>query len=374
MSQGSGWRSPTTTYRAARGSGAGGAGHAPRIPGRPIYTTLYDPDGPPQVPGGHHHHLSAQPGGVCGVATGGRCRFFPGLLLDARARGRRCSCPRAAGRTASAPTASARCTATRRARWVYLLEQYLGSAPSSSPTGWAMLLARPLLERWDRRAMSSVQRMVANSTVVGDRIKRSATGGTWRSSTRRTACRTAGDRGRAADGGFRRGRRECFLSVSRLLPYKTWTGHGGAARPPDRRLVLVGAGSLEHQLRQLCRRTCSCSDPRHPGPAPAGRWPWWRRPTRTSVSPPGGLRLRTAHPGPARRRLPGHRGARHDGSVSSRSPPRRPSAGCWTVSAPTTGTSRPSGPTPAASRRARFVARLHQVVAARADDAARSHP
>lgn len=223
------------------------------FPDAPIYTTLYDPEGTypefrdatiitsplNRIGALRRHHRWALPllpfaasgmsvpADVVLVSTSGWAHGF-------RTRGERevyCHTP---------------------ARWVYLLEQYLGGAPTRSLMGWGMLALRPLLERWDRRAMARVQHMVANSTVVRDRIKEvygrdvEIVHPPHQMHEDSSAEPVPQLTGFAEEGGY-------FLSVSRLLPYKNVDRVMEAfARRPDRRLVLVGTGPLEHQLRQRC--------------------------------------------------------------------------------------------------------------------------
>ncbi|MDO4919673.1 glycosyltransferase [Kocuria sp.] len=223
------------------------------FPEAPIYTTLYDPEGTyPEFRDAtiitsplnrvallRHHHRWALPllpfaasamrvpADVVLVSTSG---WAHGFRTDG-VRQVYCHTP---------------------ARWVYLLEQYLGAAPSSSPMGWAMLCARPLLERWDRRAMGAVKHMVANSTVVRDRIKEVyGRDVEIEHPPHRMQDDTRTEPVPAMAGFARDG--EYFLSVSRLLPYKNVDRVMEAfRRRPERRLVLVGTGPLEQQLRQQC--------------------------------------------------------------------------------------------------------------------------
>ena len=223
------------------------------FPDAPIYTTLYDPDGTyPEFRDAtiitsplnrigvlrRHHRwalpllpfassLMTVPADVVLVSTSG---WAHGFRTDG-VRQVYCHTP---------------------ARWVYLLEQYLGAAPSSSPMGWAMLLARPWLERWDRRAMARVEHMVANSTVVRDRIKEVyGRDVAIEHPPHRMQDSTEAQPVPELDGFARDG--EYFLTVSRLLPYKNVDRVFEAFRQrPDLRLVLVGTGPLEHQLRQAC--------------------------------------------------------------------------------------------------------------------------
>ena len=58
------------------------------------------------------------------------------------------------------------------ARFLYLTDEYLGGRWWRKPTGWALMVLRPMLRRWDRRAARSADAYLCNSTLVRDRIKR----------------------------------------------------------------------------------------------------------------------------------------------------------------------------------------------------------
>ncbi|WP_310793828.1 glycosyltransferase, partial [Kocuria rhizophila] len=348
------------------------------FPDAPIYTTLYDPDG--TYPEFREATIITSPLNRVGVLRRHHRWALPFLPLAS-------SWMRVPADVVLVSTSGwahgFRTDGVREvychtpARWVYLLEQYLGSAPSSSPTGWAMLLARPLLECWDRRAMSSVQHMVANSTVVRDRIKEvygrdveiEHPPHRMQDSTETEAVPQMA--GFAGDG-------EYFLSVSRLLPYKNVDRVMEALRVrPDRRLVLVGTGPLEHQLRQLCPENVlmlsDLSDAQMRGlyrgamaVVAASHEDFGITPLegfafgRPTLALRGGGYLDTV--------VPGMTGAFFEeptpeaiGRVLDRF-----RSDDWDEQAIRDHARRFSED--------RFVARLHQVVAARADDAARSHP
>ena len=57
------------------------------------------------------------------------------------------------------------------ARWVYLLEDYLGEEGQKSMKGRVARVLRPWLRAWDRAAQRRRTRYVANSTVVKERIE-----------------------------------------------------------------------------------------------------------------------------------------------------------------------------------------------------------
>lgn len=56
------------------------------------------------------------------------------------------------------------------ARFLYLVEDYLGGPASKSPVGWALSALRPPLIKWDQAAARSADRYLANSSVVKQRI------------------------------------------------------------------------------------------------------------------------------------------------------------------------------------------------------------
>lgn len=140
------------------------------------------------------------------------------------------------------------------ARWLYLPEDYLGSASWWSPVRLALAVLGPLLRRWDRRAARSATRYLANSTVVRERIAdvygidaptlfppfspAVAEGPTT------PAPGLVGWSGPDGDEGGH------LLVVSRLQPYKHVDRVIEAVRQmPGTRLLIVGAGPLEAQLR-----------------------------------------------------------------------------------------------------------------------------
>ncbi|WP_052206884.1 glycosyltransferase [Sinomonas humi] len=133
------------------------------------------------------------------------------------------------------------------ARWLYLAEQYLGSAGLRSVQGAGLAALKPHLVRWDRRAAWSAERYLANSTVVRERIARvygveadilhpphsvDVTG-------RRDPVPELEDF--VGDGGH-------FLIVSRLLPYKNVDQAIEAFRGLGERLLVVGTGPLARAL------------------------------------------------------------------------------------------------------------------------------
>ena len=145
-----------------------------------------------------------------------------------------------------------RFTGDTPARWVHLLEDYVGGPWWSSPKGIVARALRPVLEPWDQRAQRRHDVYVGNSTEVQRRISRvydrddvklvfpphsiDAGGGAVEP--------IAGAERLAQQGGF-------LLSVARLLPYKNVDAVIGAAQELDLPLLVIGRGPEEQRLRSL---------------------------------------------------------------------------------------------------------------------------
>lgn len=134
------------------------------------------------------------------------------------------------------------------ARWLYQAETYLGGEASGSVKGRVLGALTPWLRRWDQRAAASADRYLVNSNVVRGHVREaygvdadvlappfgvSADG-------RQDPVSELGD---WAHEGY-------HLVVSRLLPYKNVDRAIEAFRTLPERLVVVGHGPLEEQLRQ----------------------------------------------------------------------------------------------------------------------------
>lgn len=142
------------------------------------------------------------------------------------------------------------------ARWLYQTETYLGGPASRSPRGLALLALRPALAWWDRRAALRADQYVANSRVVRDRIR--ATYGieadvvpppygvdpTQEAAPVAALADWVGGAGESEEGPG-----AWHLIVSRLLPYKNVREAVAAFRELPERLVIVGSGPLEGELR-----------------------------------------------------------------------------------------------------------------------------
>ncbi|MGB2978504.1 MAG: glycosyltransferase [Propionicimonas sp.] len=132
------------------------------------------------------------------------------------------------------------------ARFLYLVEDYLGGPWWRSPMGWGLTALRPALMRWDRRAAASADRYLCNSKVVQQRIKEvygiDATVVHPPHGLDPTASQEPVDA--VADWeGF-------YLVVSRLMPYKNVDVVVDAFRDlPAERLAVIGRGPLAAQLR-----------------------------------------------------------------------------------------------------------------------------
>ncbi|MDN5655146.1 MAG: glycosyltransferase [Kocuria sp.] len=133
------------------------------------------------------------------------------------------------------------------ARWLYLSDQYMGEGAAARAVGLFLRVLKPSLIRWDKWAARRLdQPYIANSTVVRDRI-RAAYGVVAPvvhppQSVDSQEAQTPVPGFDAEDGGF-------FLVVSRLLPYKNVHRVIEAVRGTHHRLVVVGTGPLEQELR-----------------------------------------------------------------------------------------------------------------------------
>lgn len=136
------------------------------------------------------------------------------------------------------------------ARWIYQTETYLGSRPSSTWRGRALLAMRPLLRHWDQRQAARADRYLAISRVVRDRILevygRDSEVLPAPHNTDPSATQAPVDELKDwANGGY-------HLVVSRLLPYKNVDAAVAAfSELPSERLVVVGRGPEKARLRRL---------------------------------------------------------------------------------------------------------------------------
>lgn len=131
------------------------------------------------------------------------------------------------------------------ARFLYLIDEYLGKSWWRGPMGWGLMAMRPFLVGWDQRAAASGDVYLCNSTMVAERIRR-----VYGFEARVVPPPAALDpTGEQADLPELDGWDSHHLLVSRLLPYKNVDAAIEAFRSmPDQRLLVVGRGPLRDQL------------------------------------------------------------------------------------------------------------------------------
>lgn len=133
------------------------------------------------------------------------------------------------------------------ARWLYQTDAYLGADANTSFKGRVVTALKPWLTRWDSKAAGTADRYLTNSTVVRERV-REAYGIAADVLAPPVGVDPDGPQAEipelanwAADG--------YHLVVSRLLPYKNVDQVIEAFRGLDERLVVIGHGPLEYELR-----------------------------------------------------------------------------------------------------------------------------
>ncbi len=150
------------------------------------------------------------------------------------------------------------------ARYLYLQEQYLGSAGHLSPAVLGVKALSPYLRRWDRRASATVDTYVSNSTVVRERV-REIYGRESQLIFPPHSVDVSGPRSPRPELEEFVGLGGHLLLVSRLLPYKNVDkAIRAAAGLPLERLVIVGDGpereSLKASLPSNVRMVSGISD------------------------------------------------------------------------------------------------------------------
>lgn len=131
------------------------------------------------------------------------------------------------------------------ARFLYLVDEYLGRPWWHSPTGWALMALRPALVRWDKRAAKSAAVYLCNSWVVQQRI-RNVYGIEAKVLPPPAALDPSGPQ---EDVPELSGWDSHHLLVSRLMPYKNVDAAIEAFRAmPDQHLLVVGRGPLRDKL------------------------------------------------------------------------------------------------------------------------------
>lgn len=130
------------------------------------------------------------------------------------------------------------------ARFLYLIEDYLGGPWWRSPVGWALMAMRPLLVAWDQRAAKSADAYLANSSVVAERIK------TVYGIDADVVFPPHAIDPSGAQEPISGAERPFHLVVSRLMPYKNVDVVIEAFRAmPQRHLLIIGRGPLGEELR-----------------------------------------------------------------------------------------------------------------------------
>ncbi len=130
------------------------------------------------------------------------------------------------------------------ARWLYSSDEFFATASTKTRIAGAAL--RPLLLRWDRRAVRSVDRFLANSTETRERLRR-AYGVEAEILTPPTMIDPSAARHPVAgiEPGY-------VLCVARFVAYKNADAVVRAfATRRDDRLVVVGSGPEEDRLRAI---------------------------------------------------------------------------------------------------------------------------
>ncbi|MCV7506505.1 glycosyltransferase [Micrococcus luteus] len=220
-------------------------------PDAPIYTTFYDPEGTfPEFKGAH---IITSPLNRVGLLRKDPRRALP--LLPLASTLMHVKEPVAVVSTSGWAHGFRYDGATlvychTPARWVYLLDDYLGEDGRNSIKGRIARVLRPGLRRWDRAAVRRRSRYVANSTVVKERIEDvyglDGVGLVFPPHSVSTDGPQEPIPGaeRLAEDGF-------LLSVARLMPYKHVDVAIAAAARAGRPLVVIGKGPEEARLRAM---------------------------------------------------------------------------------------------------------------------------
>lgn len=220
-------------------------------PDAPIYTTFYDPEG--TFPEFKDAHIVTSPLNRVGLLRKDPRRALPLLPLASSLMHVKES---VAVVSTSGWAHGFRYDGTTLvychtpARWVYLLDDYLGEGGRNSIKGRIARVLRPGLQMWDRAAVRRRSRYVANSTVVKKRIEDvyglegvDLVFPPHSVSTDGPQEPIPGAE-RLAEDGF-------LLSVARLMPYKHVDVAVEAAARAGRPLVVIGKGPEEARLRAM---------------------------------------------------------------------------------------------------------------------------
>ncbi|MEV8356883.1 glycosyltransferase [Micrococcus luteus] len=220
-------------------------------PDAPIYTTFYDPEG--TFPEFKDAHIITSPLNRVGMLRKDPRRALP--LLPLASSLMHVKEPVAVVSTSGWAHGFRYDGATlvychTPARWVYLLDDYLGEDGRDSIKGRIARVLRPGLRRWDRAAVRRRSRYVANSTVVKERIE--DVYGLERVDLVFPPHSVSTDGPQEPIPGAERLAEDGFLlSVARLMPYKHVDVAIEAAARAGRPLVVIGKGPEEARLRAM---------------------------------------------------------------------------------------------------------------------------
>jgi len=220
-------------------------------PEAPIYTTFYDPDG--TFPEFQDARIITSPLNRVGVLRKDPRRALP--LLPLASSLMRVKEPLAVVSTSGwahgfryAGDTLVYCHTP--ARWVYLLEDYLGDEGQKSLKGRVARALRPGLKAWDQAAQRQRTRYVANSTVVKQRIEEVYGIRDVDIVFPPHSVSTDGPQ-EPIPGAEQIAEEGYLLSVARLMPYKHVDVAIAAAERTGQNLLVVGKGPEEARLRAM---------------------------------------------------------------------------------------------------------------------------
>lgn len=220
-------------------------------PDAPIYTTFYDPEG--TFPEFKDARIVTSPLNRVGVLRKDPRRALPLLpLASSLVRVRE---PLAVVSTTGwahgfrfAGETLVYCHSP--ARWLYLLDDYLGEGGHKSIKGRVAHALRPGLRAWDQAAARRHRRYVANSTVVKRRIEDVYGMRDVPIVFPPHSVSTDGPR-EPIPGAERIAQEGYLLSVARLMPYKHVDVAIQAAQRTGQNLLVIGKGPEESRLREI---------------------------------------------------------------------------------------------------------------------------
>ncbi|VXA93883.1 Glycosyl transferase family 1 [Micrococcus luteus] len=220
-------------------------------PDAPIYTTFYDPEG--TFPEFKDAHIVTSPLNRVGLLRKDPRRALP--LLPLASSLMHVKEPIAVVSTSGWAHGFRYDGATlvychTPARWVYLLDDYLGDEGQKSLKGRVARALRPGLKAWDQAAQRRRTRYVANSTVVKRRIEEVYGIHDVDIVFPPHSVSTDGPQ-EPIPGAQQIAEEGYLLSVARLMPYKHVDVAIAAAERTGQNLLVIGKGPEETRLRAL---------------------------------------------------------------------------------------------------------------------------